>query len=101
MRVWPVTRRPRSPQPDGRPIEAIAADVRRLHARFHALQPRTPFVKVEAIRGAYDHVLSECCEVLGIVHLLGVLRPGPEIDAERARVEQRLSDAGVRLTHHG
>src|SRR3954471_9793844 len=101
MRVWPPTRRPRSPEPEGRPIEAIVADVRRLCARFHALVPRTPFVKVEAIRGAYDHVLGECCAALGRTHLLGVLAAGPELDAERERVEQLLTDSGIRLPHAG
>ena len=95
--VWRRRRRP--PEPQGRPIEAIAADLRRLGGRFHTLEPRTPYVKVEAVRWAYDHVLAEGCQTLGIVHLLGVLRPGPELDAERERVEDRLADCGVRIPH--
>ena len=48
------------PEPDGRPIEAIAADLHRLGRRFHTLDPHTSFAKVEAVRGAYDRTLAEC-----------------------------------------
>ena len=41
--------------------------------RFHTLDPRTSFAKVEAVRGAYDRTLAECCTALGITHLLAVL----------------------------
>jgi hypothetical protein len=89
----------RPPEPESRPIEAIAADLRRLGGRFHTLDPRTPFVKVEAIRGAYDHILTECCAALDVTHLLGVLAPGPELDAERERVEDQLDHRGMRIPH--
>jgi hypothetical protein len=91
-------RRP-GPVPTGRPIEAIAADLRRLGGRFHTLDPRTPFVKVEAVRYAYDRRLGECCTALGLSHLLGVLAAGRELDLERERVEGLLTDSGVRLPH--
>jgi len=98
MRAWLGSRR-RQPEPEGRPIERIAADVRRLCVRYHSLDPRTPFVKVEALRGAYDKVLGECCTALGRTHLLGVLAAGPELDAERDRVEDLVRDSGVRLPY--
>jgi hypothetical protein len=85
--------------PEGRPIEAIAADLRRLGGRFHALDSRTSFAKAEAVRCAYDHKLAECCAALGLAHLLGVLDAGPELDHERERVEDRLVGCGVRLPH--
>jgi hypothetical protein len=96
MRAWLGSRR-QQPVPEGRPIEAIAVDLRRLCRRFHALDPRTPFVKVEAVRGAYDKVLGECCAALGRTHLLDVLRDARELDAERERVEDLIADSGVRL----
>ena len=96
MRAWLGSRR-QAPEPEGRPIEAIAADLRRLCLRYHGLDPRTPFVKVEAVRGAYDKVLGECCAALGRTHLLEVLRDARELDAERERVEDLIADAGVRL----
>jgi hypothetical protein len=87
------------PEPDGRPIEAIVADLHRLGGRFHTLDPRTSFAKVEAVRCAYDRSLAECCAALGITHLLGVIPAGPELDVERERVEEQLAGCGVRLPH--
>jgi hypothetical protein len=87
------------PEPEGRPIEAIAADLHRLSGRFHTLDPRTSFAKVEAVRGAYDRTLAECCTALGITHLLGVIPAGPELDVERERVEAQLAGCGVRFPH--
>jgi len=91
-------RRP-APMPEGRPIEVIAADLRRLGVRFHGLDPHASFAKVAAVQGAYDRTLSECCAALGLTHLLGVLTGGPELDAERRRVEEQLAGCGVRLPH--
>lgn len=92
-------RRRRRVQPEVRPIEEIAADLRRLGARFHGLHPHASFAKVEAVRTAYDRALTECCTALGLTHLLGVLPVGPELDVERERVEGLLADSGVRLPH--
>ena len=85
--------------PAGRPIEVIAADVRRLQLRYHSLGPRAPFAKYDGVRRAYDGVLAECCAALELPHLLGVIAPGPELDTERARVEGLLADSGVRLPY--
>ena len=89
----------RPPKPDGRPIEEIAADLRRLAGRYHTLDPRTSYIKVEAVRHAYDRTLAECCASLSITQLLGVLPAGPELDAERERVEVQLAGCGVRFPH--
>ena len=86
-------------EPQGRPIEAIAADLHRLGTRYHGLHPHASFAKVEAVRTAYDRALGECCDALGVPHLLGVLPVGPELDAERERVEEQLTDNGMRLPH--
>jgi hypothetical protein len=88
-----------APVPRSRPLEAIAADLRRLGDRFHGLDPRASYIKTEAVRGAYDRVLAECCATLELTHLLGVLAPGPERDTERRRVEGLLTDSGVRFPH--
>src|SRR5688572_22267928 len=42
------------PQPVNRPIEEIALDVRRRGAKFHALPEHASYVKVSALRSAYD-----------------------------------------------
>jgi len=86
-------------EPHSRPIEAIAADLRRLGNRFYGLDPHASFAKTEAVRGAYDKTLAECCAALDLTHLLGILPAGPELDAERERVEEQLTDSGVRFPH--
>jgi len=100
---WPgplhraVAARRRVPTPVGRPIEEIARDARRLgHQLQHADDGRSA-VRIGAIRLAYDDVLAEGCAALGLEHLLGVLDEGPELDAERRRVEVVLSGAGMVL----
>lgn len=84
-----------STEPAGRPIESIALDVRRRGERLHALAPRASYVKVSALTAAYDHVLAECCDRLGVAHLLAVLPPGVELDRERRRVELVLHASGL------
>ena len=101
MRDWLSTRvhSRRRPTTQARPIEAIAVDLHRLGHRFHSLDPGTSFAKTEAVRTAYDRALAECCAALGLSQLLGVLPAGSELDAERERVEEQLTHAGVRLPH--
>ncbi len=84
-------------QPQGRPLELIAGDVRRLGVRLHHPPPGTSFAKLEGARRAYEHVLVEACAALGVEHLLRVLPPGEDLDAERARVEGLLWLAGLRI----
>lgn len=88
---------PRRSRPDGRPLEVIAQHARRLGSAHRAHPPGISFVKYEAHRRAYDDVLAEACEALGVTHLLGVLPPGVELDAERTRVEGALEGAGLEL----
>jgi hypothetical protein len=92
-----LPRRRRQPLPPGRPIEQLARDLRRLGPKFHRPPPGTSAVKVEAARYAYDRVLGETAAAVGVDHLLAVLAPGDELDAERRRVEARLWLAGVRF----
>ena len=88
---------PPPPQPRGRPIEQIAVDARRLRVRFRYPPNGTRFAKYEGIRRAYDRVLAEACTALGHPHLLEVVRPGDELDAERDRVELLLDSYGFHL----
>ncbi len=80
-----------------RSIEQLARDLRRLGPKFHEPPPGTSRVKVEAARYAYDRVLGEAANAVGVEHLLSVLPPGQDLDAERTRVESRLWLAGVRF----
>jgi hypothetical protein len=80
-----------------RPIEQLVRDLRRLGPKLHQPPPGTSRVKVEAARYAYDRVLGEAAAAVGVEHLLAVIPPGEELDAERTRVENRLWLAGVRF----
>ncbi|HSU02602.1 MAG TPA: hypothetical protein VLK03_08645 [Nocardioides sp.] len=76
-----------------RPIERVCADLRRLHAAFHLKQMR--FAKYEGCRLAYDGVLAEAADMLGVTHLIRLLPPGTELDRERERVEWLLEQHGL------
>jgi hypothetical protein len=84
-------------RPGGRPIEVIAQEARRLGHRYRGTRRGVSYAKSEAVRRAYDGVLAEGCDALGVPHLLGVLEAGAELDAERARVERLLHIWGLDL----
>lgn len=75
-----------------RPVELVGADLYRLHTAFHRGGMR--FAKYEGCRQAYDRVLAEAADMVGITHLVRLLAPGAELDSERQRVE-------LLLRHHG
>lgn len=85
------------PVPTARPLEDIVQDARRLSARVHEPPRGTSFAKHLAACSVYDRVLGEACAALGVEHLLGVLPPGEELDAERTRIETALWLAGLRF----
>jgi hypothetical protein len=81
-----------------RPIELIARDAQRLGLGFrHVQEGGVSFAQFEGRRRAYDLVLAEACASLSVEHLLAVLPPGVELDAERWRVERVLEHVGFRL----
>ena len=80
-----------------RPWEEIVRDARRYSARVHQPPRGTSFAKHVAACSVYDRVLGEACAALGLEHLLTVLPPGEELEAERARIETALWLAGLRL----
>jgi len=88
-----VRRTPAEVVPLHRPIERIAADLRRLHTAFHRGGMR--FAKYEGCRQAYDRVLGEAADVIEVAHLMDVLPPGDERDRERDRVEWLLVQHGL------
>ncbi|HET8603886.1 MAG TPA: hypothetical protein VFM09_08170 [Marmoricola sp.] len=97
---WWCARRSREATGDtgpARPLEESVARARRLGRLHHHATEGRSHAKVEGVRRAYDEALAECCAALEVVHLLDVLAPGPELDAERSRVEQRLAVDGVDL----
>jgi hypothetical protein len=97
LRLRPGRTAPVPLNPQCRPIEVIAREARRLGNRYRSTREGVSYAKSDAVRRAYDGVLGEWCDALGVVHLLGVLEPGDEQDAERKRVERTLNGWGLRL----
>lgn len=79
--------------PIRRPVEQVCADLRRIHEAFHGGGMR--FAKYEGCRQAYDRVLGEAADMVGVTHLLSLLPPGEELDRERERVEWLLRHHGL------
>ena len=88
---------PSVPEPVARPWEEIVRDARRYSARVHQPPRGTSYAKHVAACSVYDRVLGEACAALELPHLLGVLPPGEDLDAERCRIETALWLAGLRL----
>jgi hypothetical protein len=96
--VLPAVRRRlgrQAEQPVGRPIQDIAASIRRLGAAYYGGPPGRSWVKTDAFRRAYEQALVEGCQALEITTDLITIEPGTEHDAERLRVEHLLTDAGL------
>lgn len=86
------------PVPDGRPLEAVAADARRLRRQYALVPTGAPMVRRNGALLAYDYVLVEAARCLGVEHELSELPLGPSRDLERLRLEAGLEDSGLRLT---
>lgn len=81
----------------GIPIERLAADLRRLR-RIVASDASSSAAHQLGNRMAYDRVLIESCEMLGIEHELDRNTAGHHRDIERLRVEAELEGAGLVLS---
>lgn len=78
-----------------RPIERIAADLRRVRRTLAGFEPGTSAVKKIAARQAYDALLVQACEALEVEHRLSVLSQGMDRDLERLRLEECLRERGL------
>ena len=96
-----VRRMRRQPQPQPvtttrRPIQVVAADLRRLSRQLALVPSGSTLVRWKALWAAYDGVLVEASEMLEVPHELreqpvaGVAR-----DVERVRVLAALEGAGL------
>ncbi len=92
-------RRSPAPAPDvptRRPIQVVAADLRRLSRQLSLVPSGSALVRWKALWAAYDGVLMEAAEMLEVPHQLteqpvaGVAR-----DVERVRVLAALEGAGL------
>jgi hypothetical protein len=85
----------RNPAPGRRPLQVVAADVRRL-ARSVALVPAgAPMARRRALTAAYDDVLVEAALQLEVPHLLRTTPEGRARDLERLRLVAALEAAGL------
>jgi hypothetical protein len=78
----------------GVPIEQLAADLRRLRSAIAADEHRSAAHQM-GNRLAYDRVLVQACDMLGMEHELDQETSGIERDIERLRVEADLERVGV------
>jgi hypothetical protein len=94
-RIGQDRRAARNPAPGRRPLQVVAADVRRL-ARSIALVPAgAPMARRRALAAAYDDVLVEAAVLLEVPHELRSTPEGPARDLERLRLLADLEDAGL------
>lgn len=92
---WPLRRR-RVAEPTGRPIEELAADLRRLYPAAHFPRPGVRMPKQRGVLMAYDQRLVETAEALGVAsHLTDCPLEGYDRSAERLRLELALAEAGL------
>jgi hypothetical protein len=89
-----------APHLRGRPIEQLAADLRRLRAAAATDQQRSATHQL-ANRIAYDQLLMQACEMLNVPHDLAKKTAGPERDIERLRIEAELERIGLVLSATG
>ena len=78
-----------------RPIQVVAADLRRLSKQLALVPSGSTLVRWKALWAAYDGVLVEASEMLELTHELGDQPPGMARDIERVRVLAALEEAGL------
>ena len=91
--AWP--RRSTGPVARCRPVQAVAADLRRLSRELATVPAGAPFVRWQALQSAYDRVLVEAAEQLEVPHAMTDLPMGGARDVERLRVVCALEAAGM------
>lgn len=87
------------PQPVRRPLQAVAADLRRLTRQLALVPAGASLVRWQALWAAYDGVLVEAADLLEVPHELPGTPPGIARDLERLRLLAALEGAG--LVVHG
>jgi hypothetical protein len=97
-RTWRRRRRPRAhraPEPLRRPIQVVAADLRRLSRQLALVPAGAPLVRWQALWAAYDDVLVEAAAQLEVPHALPGTPQGMARDVERLRLLAALEGAGL------
>jgi hypothetical protein len=91
----PLRRRRQPVMPAGRPLEQVAADLRRLGAQLAHVPAGAPMARRRGLQAAYDDVLVEAARLLEVLHALDAVPPGRPRDVERLRLQAALADAGL------
>ena len=78
-----------------RPLEDVAADLRRLDRQFALVPSGATLLRWRALWAAYDRVLMEAADQLEVPHRLPDLQVGVEKDIERLRVASALEARGL------
>lgn len=89
----------RHPAPQARPLEVVAADLRRLGRQVALVPTGMSMVRRRALLAAYDDVLTEAAEMLGVVSGLAGVPEGRAREVERLRVAAALRAAGLEVPH--
>ena len=92
-------REARQPRTNRRPIQVVAADVRRLARQLSLVPTGAPMARRRALAAAYDDVLIEAAVLLEIPHLMRTIPDGRARDVERLRLQAALEGAGLAV--HG
>ena len=94
--VWRrAAHRPAATESARRPLQVVAADLRRLSRQLALVPSGAPLVRWQALWTAYDAVLMEAAEQLEVVHELTATCVGTPRDIERLRIVAALEGAGL------
>lgn len=85
----------RNPAPGRRPIQVVAADVRRLGRSLALVPTGSPMARRRALAAAYDDVLIEAADLLEVPQQLRSTPEGSARDLERLRLLAALEGAGL------
>lgn len=81
--------------PVGRPLQQVAADLRRLGAQLARVPAGAPMARRRGLQAAYDDVLVEAARLLEVSHALDTVPSGRPRDVERLRLQAALTRAGL------
>ncbi|MGY1812889.1 hypothetical protein [Blastococcus sp. SYSU D00820] len=95
VRLPHPTRRRAVPATDRRPVQQVAADLRRLARQLALVPTGAPQARRRGLQAAYDDVLVEAALLLDVPHALATTPPGRARDVERLRLETALRTAGL------
>ncbi|HVD29947.1 MAG TPA: hypothetical protein VNC79_15810, partial [Mycobacteriales bacterium] len=85
----------RHPEPVRRPLQVVAADVRRLGSQIALVPAGAPMARRRALAAAYDDVLIEAALLLDVPTDLRTTPVGTARDAARLRLLADLQWAGL------